>query len=95
MDSNESYGQPRIRAELREQGTDVSGKRTARLMRQSRLRGISRRRGFTVTTRRVSATGARSLGAQTSVEPSRNRQSAERTVPGRFALPTVPVSLRE
>ena len=51
--SHESYGRPRIRAELREQGTRVSGKRIARLMRQAGLRGISRRRGFTVTTRRV------------------------------------------
>jgi len=50
--SHESYGRPRIRAELREQGTRVSGKRIARLMRQAGLRGISRRRGFTVTTRR-------------------------------------------
>ena len=50
--SDRTYGAPRIRAELREQGTAVSGKRVARLMRAAGLRGVSRRRRFTVTTRR-------------------------------------------
>lgn len=51
-DSHHSYGMPRVRAELNDQGVVVSRKRVARLMRQHGIRGISRRRGFTVTTRR-------------------------------------------
>ena len=51
-DSDETYGMPRIRAELREAGQKVSRKRVARLMREARIRGVSRRRGFTVTTER-------------------------------------------
>lgn len=52
LDSQESYGMPRIRAELREQGHVASRKRIARLMRLANIRGISRRRGFVVTTQR-------------------------------------------
>ena len=51
-DSDATYGAPRIRAELVEQGTPIARKRVARLMRQARLQGVSRRRGFVVTTRR-------------------------------------------
>ena len=51
-DSYESYGMPRVRAELMEQGVRISRQRVARLMRLAHIRGISRRRGFTVTTRR-------------------------------------------
>lgn len=43
---------PRVRAELLEQGVTVSRKRMARLMRQAHLHGVSRRRGFVITTRR-------------------------------------------
>lgn len=43
---------PRVRAELMGQGEQVSRKRIARLMRRARLRGVSRRRGFVITTRR-------------------------------------------
>jgi putative transposase len=58
--SNDTYGMPKIRAELRdrEDGNydarwgSVSRKRIARLMRNARLRGVSRRRSFTVTTER-------------------------------------------
>jgi len=52
QDSYESYGMPRVRAELNEQGVRISRQRVARLMREAGVRGISRRRGFTVTTRR-------------------------------------------
>ncbi|MCE1162401.1 MAG: IS3 family transposase, partial [Thiomonas sp.] len=52
QDSYESYGMPRVRAELIEQGVCISRKRVARLMRQAGIHGISKRRGFTVTTRR-------------------------------------------
>lgn len=50
--SDENYGSPNIHAELRDEGTRVGRKRVARLMRLARIRGVSRRRGFTVTTRR-------------------------------------------
>ena len=52
QDSYESYGMPRVRAELIEQGVSISRQRVARLMRQAGIHGISKRRGFTVTTRR-------------------------------------------
>lgn len=51
-DSDATYGMPRVRAELIEQGVKISGKRVARLMRCNGIRGVSRRRGFVVTTRR-------------------------------------------
>ena len=50
-DSDTTYGMPRVRAELIEQGVKISGKRVARLMRCNGIRGVSRRRGFVVTTR--------------------------------------------
>jgi putative transposase len=46
------YGSPNIHAELREEGTRVGCKRIARLMRAAHIRGVSRRRGFVVTTQR-------------------------------------------
>ena len=51
-DSDETYGMPRVRAELRDAGHAVSRKRVARLMQKACIRGVSRRRGFTVTTER-------------------------------------------
>lgn len=51
-DSDATYGMPRVRAELVEQGVKISGKRVARLMRANAIRGVSRRRGFVVTTQR-------------------------------------------
>lgn len=51
-DSRETYGRPRVRAELAAQGVRVGGKRIARLMRRAGLQGISKRRASTVTTRR-------------------------------------------
>jgi putative transposase len=51
-DSDSTYGMPRVRAELVEQGLKISGKRVARLMRSNAIRGVSRRRGFVVTTQR-------------------------------------------
>jgi putative transposase len=50
--SDENYGSPNIHAELRDEGTRVGRKRVARLMRAAGLRGVSRRRGFVVTTQR-------------------------------------------
>jgi hypothetical protein len=51
-ESDATYGMPRVRAELIDQGVKISGKRVARLMRLHAIRGVSRRRGFIVTTRR-------------------------------------------
>ena len=50
--SDETYGMPRIRAELQDVGVMASRKRIARLMRQAQIRGVSRRRSFCVTTKR-------------------------------------------
>lgn len=47
--SRSTYGRPRIHAELREDGIAISGKRVARLMRERKLQGASRRK-WTVTT---------------------------------------------
>lgn len=52
--SDETYGMPRIRAELKDAGHAVSRKRVARLMRVAHVRGVSRRRGFTITIKRES-----------------------------------------
>lgn len=49
--SRQTYGAPRIHAELQEEGTRVGRKRIARLMKASALRGVSRRKS-TVTTQR-------------------------------------------
>src|SRR5687767_9322390 len=48
--SDGNYGSPNIHAELRDAGTRVGRKRVARLMRKACIRGVSRRRGFVVTT---------------------------------------------
>jgi putative transposase len=48
--SDGNYGSPNIHAELRDQGARVGRKRVARLMRKACIRGVSRRRGFVVTT---------------------------------------------
>lgn len=50
-ESRSTYGSPRLRADLAEEGLCVSRKRVARLMRRAGIRGVTRR-GFTVTTRR-------------------------------------------
>ena len=51
-ESDSTYGMPRVRAELIDQGERIARTRVARLMRHAGMRGISRRRGFMVTTRR-------------------------------------------
>ena len=47
-----TYGMPRIRAELADQGVVASRKRIANVMRLGSIRGVSRRRGYVVTTTR-------------------------------------------
>lgn len=49
--SRRTYGAPRVQAELAAQGTRVSRKRVARLMREAGLQGASRRRRFSTTVR--------------------------------------------
>jgi putative transposase len=51
-ESDATYGMPKVRAELMAQGESISRKRVARLMQLAGLQGVSRRRGFVVTTRR-------------------------------------------
>jgi putative transposase len=48
--SDATYGMPRIRAELADQGIVASRKRIASLMRTAHIQGVSRRRGYVVTT---------------------------------------------
>ena len=58
--SDENYGMPKIWQELRDEGdanfdakwASVGRNRIARLMRKAGIRGVSRRRGFTITTQR-------------------------------------------
>jgi putative transposase len=50
--SDATYGMPRVHAELAARGIVAGRNRIARLMRAHGLRGVSRRRGWCVTTRR-------------------------------------------
>lgn len=49
--SLQTYGRPRIQADLRDAGIRTSDKRVARLMRERRIQGASRRRSFITTIR--------------------------------------------
>lgn len=59
--SRRTYGSPRIQAELKEEGTSVSRKRVARLMRESAVVGVSRRRSMRTTRRDPAARPAPDL----------------------------------
>ena len=50
--SDRTYGRDRVQAELSDMGLCVNHKRIARLMKLASLRGVSRRRGYVVTTQR-------------------------------------------
>jgi len=50
--SDATYGMPRIRAELLDQGIVASRKRIANLMKGAHIQGVSLRRGYTVTIHR-------------------------------------------
>jgi len=47
-----TYGRARMQAELRDMGICVNHKRIERLMKLANLQGVSRRRGYVVTTQR-------------------------------------------
>ena len=49
--SHETYGRPRLAADLKDAGFKVSDKRIARLMRERNVHGASRRKGFITTIR--------------------------------------------
>lgn len=51
-ESDATYGSPKVRAELMDPGETISRKLVAKLMQQADLQGVSRRRGFVVTTQR-------------------------------------------
>ena len=59
--SRGTYGAPRIRAELAAEGTPVSRKRVARVMREAGLAGVSRRKGPRTTCRAPKARPAPDL----------------------------------
>jgi putative transposase len=54
VQSDDTYGRPRLHAKLREHGFCASRGRVRKLMHEYRLVGAHRRRGFVVTTRRDS-----------------------------------------
>jgi putative transposase len=59
--SKDTYGAPRIHAELRDEGTRIGRKRVARLMRAAGLAGVSRRRHIVTTERDSGAVAAPDL----------------------------------
>ena len=59
--SRQTYGAPRVHAELKDEGTRISRKRVARLMKASGLAGVSRRKSTTTTRRDRSARPAPDL----------------------------------
>jgi transposase InsO family protein len=59
--SRQTYGMPRVHAELGEQGVRVGGKRVARVMRAAGLQGVSRRKWVTTTVRDADARPAPDL----------------------------------
>ena len=59
--SRGTYGAPRVHAELLEEGERIGKKRVARLMRSAGIRGVSRRRFTTTTSRDLSQRSAPDL----------------------------------
>ena len=49
--SRETYGRPRIQADLHDEGIHASDRRVARLMRERQIHGASRRKSFKTTVR--------------------------------------------
>ncbi len=71
--SRETYGAPRIHAELRAEGIRVGRKRVARLMREARLEGVSRRRRRGTTKRDPEAEPAADLVEREFTVPAPDR----------------------
>jgi putative transposase len=71
--SRQTYGAPRIHAELRAQGIGVGCKRVARLMRAANLRGACRRQWITTTMRDRSSRPAPDLVKRNFSAPAPNR----------------------
>lgn len=71
--SRQTYGAPRIHAELRAQGIGVGRKRVARLMRAVKLQGVSRRQWITTTVRERGARPAPDLVERNFSAPAPNR----------------------
>jgi putative transposase len=51
VQSRSTYGRPRLRQDLQDEGFRVSDKRIARLMRERKIHGATRRKGFKTTLR--------------------------------------------
>jgi putative transposase len=71
--SHETYGAPRVHAELEAEGIQVGRKRVARLMRTAGLVGVSRRKWITTTVRDRHARPAPDLVERNFVAPGPNR----------------------
>lgn len=71
--SRGTYGVPRLRAELAAEGTRVSRKRVARLMRAAGLVGVSRRKAFHTTVRNPDACPAPDLVERDFTAPAPDR----------------------
>jgi putative transposase len=71
--SRGTYGAPRIHADLVEEGTSVSRKRVARLMREASLQGVSRRKSYRTTVRDRKAQAAPDLVDRSFAAKSPNR----------------------
>jgi putative transposase len=71
--SRGTYGSPRVHAELVANGTQVSRKRVARLMREAGLVGASRRRRITTTVRDAKARPAPDLVERNFASEGRDR----------------------
>ena len=71
--SRQTYGAPRIHAELAKQGEHVGRKRVARLMRADDLAGVSRRKGIRTTRRSADAQPSPDLVCRQFTAPAPNR----------------------
>ena len=71
--SHNTYGAPRVHAELQAEGTAIARKRVARLMRHAGLRDVSRRRFPTTTRREPTHTLANDLVGRVFTAPKPNR----------------------
>lgn len=71
--SRGTYGVPRIHAELREQSERVGHNRIARLMREAKIQGVSRRKGVRTTVRSAQGSSAPDLVDRNFEAPGPNR----------------------